>query len=313
MKANYLWIDFLKGVGIISVVIGHIFYTPYIYAFHMPLFFILGGFLCSKKNIKEFFIKKIKHLIIPYLAFLVLFSIPDLIKYIIVDDYSSIKNGMINSLWGGVKLHGTRGVFWFVSVYFITQQLFNIYLSYKINIRYVLLLIPIAYFLSASHIELPLNAQVVPMAFIFWTIGYLLKSVHITKYKSKLYIMISIIYLVGIYPVSKYITWNMKHTEYNIPIIGIVTASLFFISLSIISYVLCSRFSSNQFNKHIAYIGTASMSIMFIHQFVHFLLKIYLDMNLILVCILSIYIPLLLYFFLGKSSCSTIKLLFLGK
>ena len=52
MKEKLLWIDIVKGIGIISVVVGHIFYTPYIYAFHMPLFFIIGGFLFSQKEIR---------------------------------------------------------------------------------------------------------------------------------------------------------------------------------------------------------------------------------------------------------------------
>lgn len=41
------WIDVLKGIGIILVVIGHVntkgFLVQWLYTFHMPLFFALSG------------------------------------------------------------------------------------------------------------------------------------------------------------------------------------------------------------------------------------------------------------------------------
>lgn len=44
------WIDYLKGFAILLMVIGHYQGTPtflnvWIYAFHMPLFFFLSGYL----------------------------------------------------------------------------------------------------------------------------------------------------------------------------------------------------------------------------------------------------------------------------
>ena len=44
------WIDIAKGIGIISMLIGHTdaAFQPIIYAFHMPLFFILAGYTIKK-------------------------------------------------------------------------------------------------------------------------------------------------------------------------------------------------------------------------------------------------------------------------
>ena len=44
------WIDIAKGIGIISVLMGHNVsqLKPIIYAFHMPLFFILAGYTIRK-------------------------------------------------------------------------------------------------------------------------------------------------------------------------------------------------------------------------------------------------------------------------
>jgi len=78
-------IDVLKGWAIYLVVMGHFIYEIYakfliseqsfyvnkfIYSFHMPLFFVVSGYLnawsLQKYNIKSFFIKKTKSLLIPF-------------------------------------------------------------------------------------------------------------------------------------------------------------------------------------------------------------------------------------------------------
>jgi fucose 4-O-acetylase-like acetyltransferase len=47
-----LWIDVCRGIGILLVVLGHCdpFFNKYIYGFHMPLFFLLSGWLYNKQK-----------------------------------------------------------------------------------------------------------------------------------------------------------------------------------------------------------------------------------------------------------------------
>lgn len=48
------WVDIAKGIGIVLVLIGHISQNKnlhyFIYSFHMPLFFIISGYLYSEKE-----------------------------------------------------------------------------------------------------------------------------------------------------------------------------------------------------------------------------------------------------------------------
>ena len=68
------WIDSAKGLGIILVVLGHTWDIPQwlycgIYAFHMPLFFMLSGLTCKfekEDSVQTFFVKLWKAYIIPY-------------------------------------------------------------------------------------------------------------------------------------------------------------------------------------------------------------------------------------------------------
>lgn len=68
------WVDAAKGVGILLVVYGHNHLKDnlniYIYAFHMPLFFILAGYtLSTKRTLLDFIVQKAKVLLIPYISF----------------------------------------------------------------------------------------------------------------------------------------------------------------------------------------------------------------------------------------------------
>lgn len=70
------WIDVFKGIGIILVILGHIYsddnyINVWIYSFHMPMFFFISIFLYVYKDInrKEFYKNKFRSLIVPFLFF----------------------------------------------------------------------------------------------------------------------------------------------------------------------------------------------------------------------------------------------------
>lgn len=81
-KTRLEYLDAAKGLGILLVILGHIYaWNPninrkilvtWIYSFHMPLFFIVSGMLIKYKNycnIKEFIFSRIKHILVPYIVF----------------------------------------------------------------------------------------------------------------------------------------------------------------------------------------------------------------------------------------------------
>lgn len=75
------WLDIAKGLGVLLVVLGHLWYNcsfsivnQIIYTFHMPMFFILSGFVFKKGDSKfsSFVATKSKRLLLPTLMFFVL-------------------------------------------------------------------------------------------------------------------------------------------------------------------------------------------------------------------------------------------------
>ena len=123
MEVNSKQLKFLniaKGIGILLVVFGHIiqgdnFLCYVIYSFHMPLFFIVSGFMesyiYSRKNISifEYYTKKIQGLFIPYILYSLLYMIYDVIrlaffhriniKYIVINVFKTISFYGISVLW----------------------------------------------------------------------------------------------------------------------------------------------------------------------------------------------------------------------
>ena len=73
------YIDLLKGIGIILMVLGHMHYSymfeKFVFGFHMPLFFCISGYLYKRpSSIKKYISKKVYSLLIPYFVFGLLYS-----------------------------------------------------------------------------------------------------------------------------------------------------------------------------------------------------------------------------------------------
>lgn len=71
IKKRINWIDWAKTLGILLVVLGHMYYSEdqiyfkkLIYGFHMPFFFLISGYLHIES--KDFFKKNLLRLILPY-------------------------------------------------------------------------------------------------------------------------------------------------------------------------------------------------------------------------------------------------------
>jgi fucose 4-O-acetylase-like acetyltransferase len=81
MNNRERWLDTAKGLGILAVVAGHsgnLLAHTYLYWFHMPLFFIISGYLYKNlhnmQDLKKWINKRTKQLLIPYFIFGLLIS-----------------------------------------------------------------------------------------------------------------------------------------------------------------------------------------------------------------------------------------------
>ena len=75
------WVDVARGIGILAVVIGHVWtrgpVRDALYSFHMPLFFILSGMLSRPQPVVRFTLRQLASQMRPYAIFLTLLIVAD--------------------------------------------------------------------------------------------------------------------------------------------------------------------------------------------------------------------------------------------
>ncbi len=277
------WIDTLKGIGITLVVASHIYtgeIRSFLGIFSMPLFFFIGGFLYSSKYDNQvYFKRKIVHLIVPYIAFILLlypiqliallpqrqgFSVVDILKLI------------LNPIIGGTFLWGLTSAFWFTTCFFITQQLAN-FIIRKVNpnqiIFYIIVLSGLSYlnYLVFKQFFLPQNAHVALAGTSIFLIGFLYRKLYSERNHS--IISISVLFFVLcmiIYSnqASNLWSWSllgtdMKRANYGMPVFSLLLAIGLILLLIDISKLLVKN--APLISKIIGALGQASMSILYLH------------------------------------------------
>lgn len=161
------WLDIAKGIAITLMVAGH---TPipsvmshFIYAFHMPLFFIASGLVSNyeKYSLMDYIKHKSYTLLLPFVCYS---TIVAFLMYFIgeLDVIDYIKSG-----WGGYAL-------WFIPILFMASVLVRItFLAKKRYVRrfIMLCLLYIGYSLRHYEISLPWNLSVLPYASFLVMLG----------------------------------------------------------------------------------------------------------------------------------------------
>ncbi|NES68881.1 MAG: acyltransferase family protein, partial [Okeania sp. SIO2D1] len=279
---RFEWIDTLKGIGICTVVAGHIYggeIREMIHIFHMPLFFCIGGFLYSSKyNNQEYLKNKLIHLIVPYISFIILLYPIQLLTMLPQEDnfsFVDILKLIVNPIVGGVYLWGLTSAFWFITCFFITQQLANLIIK-KANphhLKFYIIFMTALSYLNALVLQkfwLPQNANVALAAVPLFLLGFLLRK----HYSERNYYFISIpsviiSWLLIIFYSKQFpdewffVGYQMKRSNYGMPIISLLLALGMILFCIDISKFLVKKIPA--IAKIISALGQASMIILFLH------------------------------------------------
>ena len=127
--------DYMKGIGILAMIIGHSIIPSIvdrvIFAWHMPMFFIISGYFYKNVDSKTMFIKNWKGLLKPYLvtSFLLVF-----IGYAKKEEgWDSISSALLSMLVAsGSKGNPTSlanyfiGALWFLLAMFWCRTFYNL-------------------------------------------------------------------------------------------------------------------------------------------------------------------------------------------
>ena len=165
-------LDAARGLLILLMLIGHAWtdgwFRSFIYAFHMPAFFVLSGLLLRhsaslEKPLWQIALKKARTMLVPY-VFFELFSIAQ--KVIQHGAELNLKGYLFQAL----TLHLTNGPLWFLIVLFCAEMLFVLFWKLK---RPAILAI-VGSVLFGLCIFLPKSAAFISPVMIFTALVFLI-------------------------------------------------------------------------------------------------------------------------------------------
>lgn len=297
------WLDIARAISIILVVLGHSstskYLVTYIYSFHLPLFFVISGYLFTQKEMSclNYMKNRAKTILVPYFVF----SFLTYFIYIAIYAVSSNKTKypysiVLKQLAGIFYSNGTiwmdfNYTIWFLTCMFIVQLMFFLIMKYiKNNFQLVGILVAssiVGYLGSVfMPVRLPWSIDVAFTAIVFYGAGYLLRN-NIHKVKNILnidelsikscLIIITICCGINIYFGNLNGRIDMNNNYYNHYIYFYIASFAGIFGYLMISYVV----REVQWSKLLLYIGRNTLTIFALHPIA------FLAMNLILKYVLN--------------------------
>lgn len=289
------WVDVARGVGIIAVVAGHVWTTgalrEAVYSFHMPLFFILSGYLSRPQPPLQFTLRQLSGQMRPYAAFLAVLVLADQIIETArgkVPIFHNWPQDILPILLGGTWLRGPFTIFWFVPCLTMSRILFNCLLvrwDDPLGRRWfhaAMACLVLAYCIGGVTRDSPLGLLTVPMAVVLLWAGAVWRRIKWGNWIWLPLVPLSLCGLAHLFPAL-----NMKAADYGWPLLSLASA--------IATSLLLFRFSqlSAPVGAPLAALGRASLVIMYLHvAFIHYLTPYLGKMWLALI---ALFVPFLLW------------------
>ncbi|HBV86847.1 MAG TPA: acetyltransferase [Desulfosporosinus sp.] len=306
-----VWVDVLKGLGIMAVVWGHSGSKNafYMFWFHMPLFFFISGYLYrlnSQQTELSYIKRKVNHLLVPYAYYLMLLAL-GMFSVSLWRGQSAAYFWSANwkaFLLGGSLLEGVYATFWFTTCLFFVQIGYD-FLCRKIPSGFykgliVLVAFLIAYWQSRYLPEsfVPWNMDVGLYALVFYAGGHFCKQTKLLDKPSsrKIVLGVSFILFIGfIHLYSRQILdygLDMKHRQYYYFGLNLILPLIFTFFLVQLSLILSKW---QVFNKTLIRIGRAAMVIMYLHIPSVYIVRQIIPMTPVRFFVVGILCPLLFY------------------
>ncbi|AME08897.1 MULTISPECIES: acyltransferase family protein [Gemella] len=257
-KTRIKYIDMLKALAIILVILGHMSYTPskvklLLYIFHMPLFFFLSGLVFSVEKYNtfwSFFKRKAKTIVI--LFFLLNISV-FAVKSILLQPNLILKIDIvyfIKSLVLADRMHIYYQL-WFLNALFVSEIISYLIVKYC-KVWYQWLMVVVGLFLSiyvgkiayANEYWLIWSIDLAPYAVLFILLGYYVKNNMriFNNVLKKRYFLIAVLISIALGVVNKRVDLYYQETNNIIlyfvaAVFGIWACLIFFKNIPEINFI----------------------------------------------------------------------------
>jgi len=181
-KPRLLWVDVVRGLAILSVIVGHNAspLSSFIFAWHMPLFFFLSGFfITSDGGQARNAIVRFTRLIVPYTIFALIGLLVTDIKYLTLGrSVPDVFEGIIGIFfwmdYAHLKHYGF--VLWFLPALFWGQQIVSWLLRLKKQYVVFLFIAGIFAVVSTFRVVLPFGLTGGLLSVIWVYLGFIFYS-----------------------------------------------------------------------------------------------------------------------------------------
>lgn len=312
------FVDTVKGIAIICVVIGHIangylnsntasniavyqFIYNVIYSFHMPLFFLISGFVFAHSYVSfgmtidnERVRKQIYNLIYIYFLFSVVMGISKMVLGAYVNEPTGLKDILCIPLFP-IQLY------WYIYVLIFYYLIVSILISNHVKFRFI---IPVAFILSIASYYLPsglaFDLKRLLYYCFFFCLGICREQAHKNIWTENALIR-RIILLLSIIVIYVNV-WN-NNRVCEVFVVNVLVGMVLSISIfDIFEYKLYDG------NRGLSYIGKNALVIYLIHSYILTALRVFYDKLLIDNCfiilmtgtILGVLIPMMFAIFSKK-------------
>lgn len=258
------WVDKIKGIAILLVILGHISDTKgclqnWIYSFHMPLFFCVSGclyYINERQNMSisvfEYIKKKLARLIYPYFTYALVGIVYQLLRF----RCDEIKDAIFKT----ITLQG-YSTLWFLPTLFFAELFFHICMRIhkKGIILFLLIFFLGSFFCSYSEINFYVMIYRIGVGVFFMSCGYLVYQLVIFKDFSRMSVvktLCGLVLLINVFLACKNGFVDLHYVKMN-------NVFLFWWG-AILSSVCIIVIMSNSSSKKSAFsvIGRHSLSIM---------------------------------------------------
>ena len=288
---NILWVDYAKFFGIFLVIFGHILsvnchLSLYIYLFHMPLFFIIAGYLYKQKSQKENFSKILWGLLIPYLLYQLLYLPLKLCNLVMCYDAPFFES-LLKCIYGIIFANASDNSFyidvcipcWFIMSMIMIRLLFNFIKINKINLLITsLLAIIISKILIHYNILILFCISCAILALPYFALGIFIKEKNIKFNLIKNKFLLSTITILGLYTMNLVLHYNglLKLGRPLVPVNNENPSLILMYIAGITGSFLVILFSNlfKEKNNFIDKISKNTLFIIFFHWFILFFINL---------------------------------------
>ena len=212
-------IDIFRGIGIIIMVMGHIYFGYafdfIIHAFHMPMFYFISGLFFKTELVNEtrtidYVKRKARSLLVPYCFFGIIHYLIWIIPNI-GNDKVDLYEPLVHLVFINTQGIPIAGALWFLTSLFFAEIIYfilNKFINNKLIFHVLIVILALAGNLETSILPFQLP----------WAIGSSLVGVG----------LFDIGHMIGVKKESSYVRWGVNMSIRMMIVIGIITIALMF-------------------------------------------------------------------------------------